>query len=472
MLSLKAEIEKKEREYNRKRAQNGGSSINKMPSLPKKPKSFSSKNKGVEMRNKKDKLEMSMDEVDKHQKSREILEAKSKLYDKMTSGEVILDSQSSEMFLVDFEQKSLDAWRDKREKGISASQPAIDVNLKDLVKSEKADKSKGDEWVEYVDVLGRTRSCKKSELEKLQKIDEKLKPNQEESPHQSQSSFFDREPDNDDGGLKKDEMFYEDFRDSEVRELGVGYFKFSQDGATRKEEMRRLEELRRETVDAKKKHKEEKKNEQNALRARLEKIRLRKIEKLKKLGKKIPAKLLKPIEIKEETNDDEEKPVEIKTNISVGDILKPAKTTGSNEVREWDKNKTETLWLPAQPKKAPITWQNPRETRDSSFAPPSSYYQHPKSKTAKIDGEKSAPNISDHDRMVRLLESVEAEKRAASDEKVAEEERVKREKGEKMKQEREREQLYVPAENPVKISVKSAPKKQNLVLKKSDLFDE
>lgn len=137
--------------------------------------------------------------------------------------------------------------------GISASQPAIDVNLKDLVKSEKADKSKGDEWlffvikiisftaytifytplamiffiyynflltqiklkkywyivsklydvnlstlttyinnyciafltneeknqrVEYVDVLGRTRSCKKSELEKLQKIDEKLKPNQ------------------------------------------------------------------------------------------------------------------------------------------------------------------------------------------------------------------------------------------------------------------------------------------------------
>ena len=74
--------------------------------------------------------------------------------------------------------------------------------------------------------------------------------------------------------------------------------------------------------------------------------------------------------------------------------------------------------------------------------------------------------------MVRLLESVEAEKRAASDEKVAEEERVEREKEEKMKQEREREQLYVPAEKPVKICVKSAPKKQNLVLKKSDLFDE
>ena len=35
--------------------------------------------------------------------------------------------------------------------------------------------------------------------------------------------------------------------------------------------------------------------------------------------------------------------MEIKTNISVGDILKPAKTTGSNEVREWDKNKTGLL---------------------------------------------------------------------------------------------------------------------------------
>ena len=131
---------------------------------------------------------------------------------------------------------------------------------------------------------------------------------------------------------------------------------------------------------------------------------------------------------------------------------------------------SETLWLPAQPKKALITWQNPRETRDYNFAPPSSYY--PKSKTAKIDGEKSAPNISDHDRMVRLLESVEAEKRAASDEKAVEEERVQRENEEKMKQEREREQLYVPAEKPVKISVKSALKKENLVLKKSGLFDE
>ena len=74
--------------------------------------------------------------------------------------------------------------------------------------------------------------------------------------------------------------------------------------------------------------------------------------------------------------------------------------------------------------------------------------------------------------MVRLLESVESEKRAASDEKAVEEERVQRENEEKMKQEREREQLYVPAEKPVKISVKSALKKENLVLKKSGLFDE
>jgi len=286
----------------------------------------------------------------------------------MTSGEVILDSQSSEMFLVDFEQKSVDAWRDKREKGISTSTPAIDVNLKDLVKSEKTEKRKGEQWIEYVDVLGRTRSCKKSELEKLQKIDEKLKPNQEESPHQSSSSFFKREP-NDDDGVKKDEMFYEDFRDSEVRELGVGYFKFSQDGATRKEEMERLEKLRQETIDGKKKHKEEKKKEQSALRARLEKIRLRKIDKLKKLGKKIPAKLLKPIELKEENNDEEEKPVEIKTNISVGDILKPTKTSGTHEIREWDKNKTETLWLPAQPKKSTYNVEKPARNQGLQLRP-------------------------------------------------------------------------------------------------------
>ena len=35
--------------------------------------------------------------------------------------------------------------------------------------------------------------------------------------------------------------------------------------------------------------------------------------------------------------------MEIKTNISVGDVLKPAKTTGPDEIREWDKNKTGVL---------------------------------------------------------------------------------------------------------------------------------
>ena len=89
-----------------------------------------------------------------------------------------------------------------------------------------------------------------------------------------------------------------------------------------------------------------------------------------------------------------------------------------------------------------------------------------------MDGEKSAPNISDHDRMLRLLESIESEKQAELDRKAAEEERIE---GEKKKAEREKEELeklYVPMEKPVKISVKSAPKKQNIVLKKSHLFDE
>jgi len=67
--------------------------------------------------------------------------------------------------------------------------------------------------------------------------------------------------------------------------------------------------------------------------------------------------------------------------------------------------------------------------------------------------------------MVRLLESIETEKRAELDKKLAEDARGKQEK-------EELEKLYVPTEKPVKISVKTAPKKQNFILKKSDLFDE
>lgn len=122
---------------------------------------------------------------------------------------------------------------------------------------------------------------------------------------------------------------------------------------------------------------------QTALQARLEKVRERKIKKLKAQGKEIPNELLQPIQLEPEENQDEDENVETENEekIPKEDLTIPK----SLKVREWDEGKD---WVPAAPERPPRSWKDPREERPNEFAPPSFYY--------KNSGKKNKNKTEDH----------------------------------------------------------------------------
>merc|ERR1719516_643422 len=84
------------------------------------------------------------------------LERKSRLYDSLKKGKG--QSKHAENFLVQFGAKDSDS--DSDDGGYGKDYPA---------------KSKGEEWVEYTDALGRTRTCMKKDLPSLKEQDKHLK---------------------------------------------------------------------------------------------------------------------------------------------------------------------------------------------------------------------------------------------------------------------------------------------------------
>uniref|UniRef100_H2ZBP0 CCDC174 alpha/beta GRSR domain-containing protein n=1 Tax=Ciona savignyi TaxID=51511 RepID=H2ZBP0_CIOSA len=287
MLNLKAELVKKQKELNNQKSTNGSyiSTANKGPPkvLPWK------KNKGVEARNNRD-VEHQDEDVDKMKKVHAILEAKSKMYDKLTSGNLIPDKDDTQMFMVDFEQKSIDAWRSKKEKGEMSSKPETKVKVLDDVRK-VIDEAK-EEWVEYVDSLGRTRTCRKSDIHLLENIDKKLdgkvEPRQGASGKTLMSDDMRREEEREQweqeerSKMEEEEgpIFYQNIRDGEIRELGVGYYGFSGDKKERDEQMKRLNKMRDDTQLNRKKMVQKKEEQRLALQTRLEKIRQRRVKKL------------------------------------------------------------------------------------------------------------------------------------------------------------------------------------------------
>ncbi|XP_078493318.1 coiled-coil domain-containing protein 174-like [Ciona intestinalis] len=372
MINLKAELLKKQHEYKDK---NNSTGIPKpLPWKKNKEKEEKSKrvgvsNKGVEERNNRDLAHE--EENNKLNKVQSILEAKTRMYEKLTSGEIIPDKDDAQMFMVDFEQKSIDAWRSKAEKGES-SKPDVKVKVSNEV-HKVIDKAK-DEWVEYVDSLGRTRSCKESELHLLQKIDEKL-DGKGASGRSLMSEDMRREEEREQweeeerSKMEEGPLHYENIRDGEVRELGVGYYSFSGDAGMRGEQMRRLGRMREETEEMKRRNKEKKEKQKSALETRLEKVRQRRVKKLLDQGREIPQSLREPVKLEREV-EEEEPPAPVEEDVAV------VATSGT---REWDEGKGD-VWSPAQPKKPPTSWKDPREERLDEFAPPSSYFQGAKRK--------------------------------------------------------------------------------------------
>lgn len=146
LLGLRAELLKKQAEVKaaKEAAQNDQQTLPKVKRKVKDKKSSKKIPKQL----------IDTDDVKAHKKSQLMLEAKTRLYDKLTKG-IVKDDK----FLVNFEDKDRE----------SSEEEVIDKSPQEEYVSDE------EGWVEYKDCFGRTRKCLRQDLPTMIRKDDKVK---------------------------------------------------------------------------------------------------------------------------------------------------------------------------------------------------------------------------------------------------------------------------------------------------------
>ncbi|KAJ3153905.1 hypothetical protein HDU89_008770 [Geranomyces variabilis] len=244
VVDLKAELFKKQEEYEKQKLRTGSASSRPISSKPiKKPP----KNKGVEQRSLRDAEELpTLNST--LEASWVALQRKAKIYDKLVKeGAEGKDSENDDS-LVDFLYKSA-----PDDAAVKAAEP-------------EADDDGDDAWVEAVDEFGRTRIVRTSQVESLGLRFVKGSP----------AGQNDRTLESGDAGpsMLSDDMRREMEREAweanarqeiasgsqahfdsrrEIRTLGTGFYQFAQDDEERARQMRELDDIRADTLQGREK---------------------------------------------------------------------------------------------------------------------------------------------------------------------------------------------------------------------------
>ncbi|XP_012060012.1 PREDICTED: coiled-coil domain-containing protein 174 [Atta cephalotes] len=262
LVGLKAELLRKQAEVNEVKLKT--ESINIQPLSNKK------KNKKIVADDMEKNAKKSMDPEDiiAHKKSKLMLEAKARLYERLKKSK-----NNNDKFLVDFENKLDESNEEFVDEMIDKEHP---------IESEE-------NWVEYQDCFGRTRKCLREDLPHMQKKDELIKheimkkhiDEDKEEEAKEQYPVQEKEPEIEIMRRKWEEqtrkladkvdIHYQDILFDEARTHGVGYYAFSQDEEKRTKQQENLANLRKETERKQREMKERKelkeKLEQNRLKA-------------------------------------------------------------------------------------------------------------------------------------------------------------------------------------------------------------
>ncbi|XP_042310579.1 coiled-coil domain-containing protein 174 isoform X2 [Sceloporus undulatus] len=378
LVDLKAELFRKQEEFKKEKLLKDAGAPVKPKATSKKPSIWTKQNKGVSDRAEKD-AEQKIEEQQTLDKSRQKLEEKAQLYEKMTKGD-FPDEETEDLYLVDFTQKIIDKHREVQE--LCANEAARQAAEKDKEEEERVSEVEipppqdpTEEWVDYVDSLGRSRRCMKKDLPHLLQMDKELQGKRQMTEGKTLlSEDMRRELQRQEWEKEEEEalrrpmgpIHYEDIRENEARQLGVGYFAFARDQALRKKQMETLEMLREQTTDQRTKREHLKEKRKAVLEARLSKIRAKKRlrdgdtkENGEDVVDPVPAEA-KPVEVPRVST--ESRKVEV--------VIQERKDTkpGVPYVREWDKGKEFTfgMWSKKQTEL--------RNERDPEFAPPSAYF--------------------------------------------------------------------------------------------------
>ncbi|CAI9718251.1 Hypothetical predicted protein [Octopus vulgaris] len=370
LIELKAELFRKQEEFKKEKLKFASTNCIKGKTTAKKTTIWSKKNCGVAERAKRDYV-AKKEEEDSLEKSRKALELKSQLYEKIANNQNIPDEDGSQIFLVDFQKKAIDKISSEKHK-ISSEET-----------EQEFDSSTDDpeeQWIEYTDSLGRTRTCLKKDLKFMQERDKEFgllptNKNSEEIQSQSNSESDKSEI------LEPQERYrqmlhekwdaeerkavegpigpihYENVRFDEVRTHGVGYFRFSKEEVERKEQMNLLNTLRDQTKDERTKRELLKEKRDAMMAARLKKVKDRQ-----------RAKLGLPPEVEEPTTDENLK----QENESEKQKEEPVKRIeplprNSFPMREWDIGKDKFF------EREKEYFKQRRDERNYQFAPPDCY---------------------------------------------------------------------------------------------------
>ncbi|KAK3754867.1 hypothetical protein QZH41_011341 [Actinostola sp. cb2023] len=279
IIDLKAELFRKEQQF---RQESGSNKVKSDRSTTKKPPIWSKQTKSQSKS--KSKPQQNEDnngpseEEKALQKSRQMLQAKAALYDKMAKGE-IEDNQEEDgeggRFLVDFHKKCYSE---------ITQQESHDEESENIGPPTPPPTCPEEEWVDYVDSLGRSRRCLRKDLKELQQMDKDIKPTRSPSPPTLLSDDMRREIMRKKWEKEEEEamnrpvgpVHYQNIQFDEVRHHGVGYYQFSKVEEERQKQMETLNKLREETTEQRSRIERVKDKRKAALEARLAKVRARK----------------------------------------------------------------------------------------------------------------------------------------------------------------------------------------------------
>ncbi|XP_068838541.1 coiled-coil domain-containing protein 174 isoform X1 [Capricornis sumatraensis] len=383
LVDLKAELFRKQEEFKQEKLLKDAGVLGKPKPTNKKPSIWSKQNAGVSNRAEKD-AEQKIEEQKTLDKAREKLEEKAKLYEKMTKGDFI-DEEVEDMYLVDFTQKMID--KHKEMEAIGANRDYRKTEERDDDEEALSEKDipppqdPSEEWVDYVDSLGRSRRCMRKDLPDLLEMDKNLQGRLFVSPANEKTLLSEdmrkelqrqqwEEEEREALRRPMGPVHYEDIRENEARQLGVGYFAFARDKELRNKQMKTLEMLREQTTDQRTKRENIREKRKAILEARLAKLRQKKMKGSKEGGAEGADRdgdVIGPLPPEPEVTP---APRTAAQSSKVEVIVQERKDTrpGVPHVREWDRGKDFSFgyWSKRQ--------SDLRAERDPEFAPPSYYF--------------------------------------------------------------------------------------------------
>ncbi|XP_064397894.1 coiled-coil domain-containing protein 174-like isoform X2 [Halichondria panicea] len=331
--------------------------------------------------------ELSQQEEKELERSRQALEAKAVIYEKLSKGQGLEEVEGQEgeesRYMVDFTRKVYDRVRDKRaETAIDPSQVLTSGTSPPNERSQNSPVGNSpsqqdvEEWVEYEDEFGRTRRCLKSELPEKTGNERSPTPQllSDDMRRERERVQWERETEQDE---PLGPIHYQSVQEGEIRNHGVGYYQFSGQEEQRKKQMEMLDKLRDETETERDKKQRLHEKRRALLEARLNKVKEKRNQRRREQG-------LADIEFEIEGSKDSKEGSKESEEVSSYDIkalldaeLEKSKVNSHLEqaqieeeerakhVRPWDKGKVVDMVRKRK--------QELEAERLTEFAPPPSY---------------------------------------------------------------------------------------------------